>query len=194
MLRSPLLLQPVAQQFSTSTSALASRITIRQGGGGRNGAQGILNVSVTGRQPAETERLLKTLSATYLQAAQQQRQQRLADGLNFLNQQAPELEARNSELQNELAQFRIRHSLLEPSEEGAALKAQAADLDQQVLALERERSRLQTVRKQINDGSLKRPGLPGSDRWRRERWRRTEHQRSRPSSPGATHPGRKRPR
>ena len=52
VLRSPLLLQPVAQQFSTSTNALASRITIRQGGGGRNGAQGILNVSVTGRQPS----------------------------------------------------------------------------------------------------------------------------------------------
>ena len=35
MLRSPLLLQPVAQQFSTSTNALASRIKISQGGGGR---------------------------------------------------------------------------------------------------------------------------------------------------------------
>ena len=159
VLRSPLLLQPVAQQFSTSTNALASRITIRQGGGGRNGARGILNVSVTGRQPAETERLLKTLSATYLQAAQQQRQQRLADGLNFLNQQAPELEARNSELQNELAQFRIRHSLLEPSAEGAALKTQAADLDQQVRALERERSRLLTVRDQIKNGSLSARGF-----------------------------------
>ena len=159
VLRSPLLLQPVAQQFSTSTNALASRITIRQGGGGRTGAQGILIVSATGRQPAETERLLKTLSATYLQAAQQQRQQRLADGLNFLNQQAPELEARNSELQNELAQFRIRHSLLEPSQEGIALKTQAAGLDQQLLVLERERSRLQTVLKQIKDGSLSARGF-----------------------------------
>ena len=160
VLRSPLLLQPVAQQLSTSTNALASRITIRQGGGGgRNAAQGILNVSVTGRKPAETKRLLKTLSATYLQTAQEQRQQRLADGLNFLNQQAPELEARTSELQNELAQFRIRHSLLEPSEEGAALKTQGADLDQQLLALERERSRLQTVRNQIKNGSLSARGF-----------------------------------
>ena len=101
------------------------RIRIRQGGGGRNGAQGILIVRATGRQPTETVRLLKTLGNTYLQAAQQQRQQRLADGLNFLNKQAPELEARNSELQNELAQFRIRHSLLEPTEEGLLSKPRA---------------------------------------------------------------------
>ena len=103
---------------------------------------------VTGRNQAETERTLKSLSATYLQAAQEQRQQRLADGLKFLNQQAPELEARNSELEDELAQFRVRNNLLEPNEEGAALKVQTIELDQQLLELEHVRSRLQSVRKQ----------------------------------------------
>ena len=161
VLRSPVLLQPLAEQFNTSAGGLASRISITQPGRGRN-REKILNVSVIGREPAETKRLLEALSATYLQAAQQQRQQRLADGLNFLNQQTPELQARNSELQNELAQFRIRNNLLEPEVEGTLLKNRTEVLDERVRHLERERSRLQTVRNQINDGSISTQGLRGS--------------------------------
>ena len=155
VLRSPVMLRPVAQQLNTSAGALASRITITQGKGrGRSGARGILKVKVTGRKPSETARTLKALSAAYLQVAQKQRQQRLADGLKFLNQQAPELEARTSELEDELAQFRIRNNILEPNQEGAALKLQTIELDEQLLDLEHVLSRLQTVRKQIKDGTL----------------------------------------
>ena len=53
----------------------------------------------------------------------------------------------------------MQHSLLEPSLEGAAIKAQIADLDQQLLALERERNRLENVRSQIVDGSLSARGF-----------------------------------
>ena len=155
VLRSPVMLRPVAQQLNTSAGALASRITITQGKGrGRSGARGILKVKVTGRKPSETARTLKALSAAYLQVAQKQRQQHLADGLKFLNQQAPELEARTSELEDELAQFRIRNNILEPNQEGAALKLQTIELDEQLLDLEHVLSRLQTVRKQIKDGTL----------------------------------------
>ena len=77
VLRSPVLLQPLARELNTSTSSLASRINISQPGVGRGGATGILQVRVTGQQPSEMERTLKKLSATYLKAAQQQRKQRL---------------------------------------------------------------------------------------------------------------------
>ena len=124
VLRSPVLLKPVAERFELSPQGLANRITISTGGGARQAqAQGVLNVSLTGRNPDEDE-LLKSLSQTYLQAALQQRQQRLSDGLQFLNKQAPALEKRTNQLQRDLANFRIRHKLLEPTEEGAALKVQ----------------------------------------------------------------------
>ena len=154
VLRSPLLLQPLAEELNTSAGSLASRITISQPAVGRRGATGILQVRVTGHQPSEMDLTLKKLSATYLKAAQQQRQQRLQDGLKFLNQQAPALEARTSQLQDELARFRVRNNLIEPNEEGAALKVQTIELDQKLLALENVRSRLKTVRKQINNGTL----------------------------------------
>ena len=153
VLRSPLLLKPVAQQLNTSAGALASRITISQGTD-RSGASGVLEVKVTGSKPSETEKALKALSATYLQAAQEQRQQRLADGLKFLNQQAPELEARTRQIQNELAEFRVRHNLLEPLTEGASIKLQTAELDTKLLELDHERNRLQNARNQIKNGTL----------------------------------------
>ena len=153
VLRSPLLLQPVAQQLNTSAGSLASRITISQGSG-RSGAKGVLKVRVTGRKPSETELTLKALKGTYLQAAREQRQQRLADGLKFLNQQAPELEARTRQIQDELSEFRIRHNLLQPFKEGATLKVKIAAHDQKLLDLDEERNYLQNAREQIKDGTL----------------------------------------
>lgn len=154
VLQSPVLLKPVADQFDLSTGALIGRIAISSGGANRKQAKGVLNVRVTGRDPVEDERLLKALSNTYLQAALQQRQQRLSDGLKFLNKQEPSLQTRLDQLQGELADFRTRYSLLEPTAEGGALKEREATMAAQVLELEAERSRLIKVRGEIAGGTL----------------------------------------
>ena len=154
VLRSSLFLEPVAKQLNTSAGALASRIRIRQGGGNRNKARGILKVTATGRKPEETRRLLKMVSTSYLEAAREQRQQRLSDGLNFLNQQAPELEARTRELQDQIAQFQIKNGLLQPTKEGSDIKGKLSELEQKLLRFEREHDRLVNVRTKIKDGSI----------------------------------------
>ena len=148
VLRSPVLLKPTAAKMSISPSSLVGRINITPGGRVESLKQCVW------KRPGETKRVLKLLSATYLQAAQQQRQQRLSDGLKFLNQQAPELETRKSQLQNELTQFRIRNSILEPIEEAVSLKNDIADFDEKVFELDLERSRLITARKQIEKGTI----------------------------------------
>jgi hypothetical protein len=134
-------------------------VDISTGGEKRSEAEGVLNVSLTGRDPEEDQRLLEALSKTYLQAALQQRQQRLADGLAFLNKQGPLLEARTATVQGELAAFRERHNLLEPTEEGIALKQRVAELDTQVMGLEAERARLVKVRREIASGTLSARGF-----------------------------------
>ncbi len=159
VLQSPVLLQPVADKFEVSTGALRSRVDIKTGGAKRKEAEGVLNVSLTGRNPIEDERLLKALSSTYLQAALQQRQQRLADGLAFLNKQAPSLQTRLDQLQGELADFRTRYSLLEPTAEGGALKQRETDMAAQVLGLEADRNRLLKVRDEIASGTLSARGF-----------------------------------
>ena len=154
LLQSPLLLSPIAQRYDLNANALAKRITITTGGEKRKEAEGILKVSVTGRDPLEDKQLLDDLSSTYLQAALQQRQQRLSDGLNFLNRQGPALEAKTKEIQSEVSDFRKRHSLLEPTTEGRALKQREAAIAAQVLDLEAGRNRLLRVRQEIANGTL----------------------------------------
>ena len=159
VLESPLLLSPIAKKFELKLPALRERISISTGGEKRKEAEGVLNVSMTGSNPDEDQRLLEALSQSYLRVALQQRQQRLADGLDFLNKQEPELQKKTTELQGDLAGFRERHNLLEPTEEGVALKQRTADLEAQVLGLEAERSRLSRVRSEIAAGKLSARGF-----------------------------------
>lgn len=154
LLHSPLLLSPIAERFDLSENELASRITITTGGAKRKEAEGILKVSLVGRDKDDDQQLLTALSDTYLKVALQERQQRLADGLNFLNKQAPALKAKTESIQSEIAAFRIKHSLLEPTAEGGALKQQEAELSSQVLALQAGRNRLSKVREEIANGTL----------------------------------------
>ena len=159
VLRSPVLLAPLARRFGTSAPALADRITITSGGSKQEKAEGILNVQLQGRQPVQDRLLLLQLSQTYLQAALQQRQQRLADGIAFLNRQAPALQSKTAELQGEMAAFRRTYNLLEPMAEGTALKQQIAGLDQQQLGLEADRARLLSARRGIVAGTLSARGF-----------------------------------
>jgi len=159
VLRSPVLLAPLASRFDTTAPALAARIAIQTGGSKQERAEGILNITLQSREPRRDQRLLEQLSSTYLKAALEQRQQRLADGIAFLNRQAPALQNKTSELQAQLAEFRRRHNLLEPMAEGTALKQQIAALDQQQLALEAERARLQSARIGILSGRLSARGF-----------------------------------
>jgi len=154
VLKSPLLLEPVARRFGLTPAQLAQRITIRSGGEKAKEASGVLGVTITGRDPIQDQQLLNILAQTYLEAALTQRQQRLADGLKFLNRQAPELQRRTSDLQQQLARFRERHNLLQPTEEGAALKQKVVSQDDAVRVLEAERSRLQSVRQAITTGTI----------------------------------------
>ena len=159
VLRSPALLQPITQRYNLTAAQLASRITIASGGERNKQAEGVLHVTVTGRDPVADERLLDDLSAAYLQAALTQRQQRLADGINFLDRQAPQLQQRSAELQQQLAAFRERHNLLQPSEEGAALRGKVVEQGDAVRALNAERSRLQAVRQSIANGTITATGF-----------------------------------
>ena len=76
LLQSPLLLSPIAERFDLSENDLASRITITTGGKKRSEAEGILKVSLVGRDKDEDQQLLIELSDTYLKVALQERQQR----------------------------------------------------------------------------------------------------------------------
>ena len=86
-------------------------------------------INFTGDDKKKGFSLLKDLSKVYLQTALNQRRQKLKDGLDFLNKQAPDLEKKVANLQSELAIFRQNNSLLEPNEEGLEIKKVQSEFD-----------------------------------------------------------------
>ena len=58
----------------------------------------------------------------------EQKQQRLNDGLNFLNKQAPEIQKKN-ELQTQLVLFREKYKLIEPTTESSSIKDQQNEIE-----------------------------------------------------------------
>ena len=159
LLKSPLLLNPIAESFELNSNVLSRRINISTVGSTRNGADGVLKVNLMSRNPLADQALLEAISQTYLEASLKQRQQRVTDGIGFLNKQAPSLQAKVDAIQSELAEFRREYSLIEPSTEGAVLKQRQAELSEQILSLEAERSRLVRVRKEIANGNLSARGF-----------------------------------
>jgi len=159
VLESPLLLGPLAKSQGTTAAALNQRITVSSGGTKQKEAEGVLKVSLTGGNPSADQRLLDALAQAYLRYSLSQRQQRLSEGLKFLDRQAPALERKTADLQAELAQFRRQNNLLEPKEEGVALKSLVAAAEQQSRELLAERSRLLAARRGVRSGSLSARGF-----------------------------------
>ena len=155
VLQSPVLLQPVADQFELSTGGLIKRISISTGGAKRKEAEGVLNVRLTGRNPVGrraaaqcTEKHLFAGSPAAASAA-------LVRRPRIPQQTSPDsLQTKLDQLQGELADFRTRYSLLEPTAEGGALKERETAMAAQVLGLEAERNRLIKVRAEIAGGTL----------------------------------------
>ncbi len=167
VMRSYLVLEPVAKKTGISENILASRISITpEGGGRRNGINnvgaGIIKVSLNGKDPEEDRVLLSELANTYLKTAQRQRQQRLRDGLAFLDQQAPALEEKTAIVLNELEVFRKQNRLIDAVAEASTAEKNLAKQEEHLLNLKNTRRSLQQVRTQVSAGNLSSSGFQGS--------------------------------
>lgn len=151
VLQSPLLLDEIARRYGRAPAGLS---VTPAGAEGRGQVAGILNVGITGTDPRSDQRLLQGVAEVYLAYSLNQRQQRLTEGLRFLDKQAPALEAKLSAIQAEVAAFRQRYNLLNPEEDATALKTELLSGEQQLLSLATERQRLLQASRSIANGSL----------------------------------------
>ena len=154
-LSSPMVLDPVRQRLGDAASVVDS-LSISQAGDRRQGGQvqGVLQITLQGEYPAQLQRSLNSLSDAYLSFALSQRRERLRQGLRFLDEQEPVLEAKVNALQAQLAAFRRRHNLLAPEAEAGALKTEVLGLEVQERQLSSERARLLKLRQDIAAGRL----------------------------------------
>ena len=154
LLKSPTLLDDLAKKYSIPYEKLQKMIYIDNILLDRRRADGILKVNIRINNKKEGLNILNDLSKLYLEAALKQKQRKISDGLKFLNSQAPSIQRRNRELENQLEEFRKKYSLIEPLITGEALKEQEMEIDKAILSLESNKSGLLDVRQEIIDGKL----------------------------------------
>ncbi|MCP9888955.1 chain-length determining protein [Cyanobium sp. ATX 6A2] len=115
---------------------------------------GVLEVRGRGTDRQLLELGLQRTEQAYLAWATSQRQERLSDGLRFLEEQEPRLQANSNALQNDLQRFRETNTLIAPTEEALALRAQLEELNQRLLAQQGERQRLLDLQGDVAAGRL----------------------------------------
>ncbi len=157
LLKSPLFLNKVSKEFDLTSNELTKMISIDQNtniASRKSQAEGILNINITIKDKIKGKKILQRLSEVYLQASLRRRQQKLNDGLEFLDKQAPAIQNKTNELQTKLVAFREKYKLIEPEIEGTVLKKQQNIIDQEILNLNSKRNRLENVRLEIKNRSL----------------------------------------
>ncbi|WP_099237340.1 GumC family protein [Synechococcus sp. BDU 130192] len=144
VLRSPELLQkviqPLQQQYpNLNYNTLLSNLSIT-----RPGETKILEVSYQNPDPDQIEAVLEQLSSVYLEYSLADRQTNVRQGLQFIDEQLPDLQQEVDTLQAELQQFRQNYNFTEPEIHFNQLAQKAATLEQQRFQLQQEIAQAQT--------------------------------------------------
>ncbi len=151
VLRSTLLLAPIATRFGLPPGKIASGLTIA---GADRTTQGVLNITLQWHDPLQGQALLAALAERYLAYSLRQRQEKLRQGLAFLDEQAPELQNRMGKVEQELAVFRRSTGYLEPSTRAAALQERRQQLLSRQQELAQRRAQLANLAASIYAGRM----------------------------------------
>lgn len=151
LLRSPLLMKPIARKQGVDMGEVIGNLVI----GPENGVENILNVGLRWRDPAKGRAILTQLSQDYIRFSQTQRQAALESGIRYLDKQAPDILKRVDALQGELRAFRERNVTLEPGTTAGSIQGERDGLVTQLRALQREQVQLQTQLASVEAGRLR---------------------------------------
>ncbi len=158
VLESPAVLQPVLSALSSQwPGERLPSIAVRQYSterGSQQAAPGILSVQITGNNPAVLSSALELTQEAYLKWSLQQRRDRLQQAVNFLGEQAPELQSKASGIQRQVQDFRLRHRLLQPEAEAIATRTQVEEQRSLLIQQQAEIRRLERLRADVAAGRL----------------------------------------
>lgn len=149
VLRSPDLLQPVIEDLQDTYpeldySSLLEDLTILQ-----LGETKILEVRYQDADTVKIQRVLDELAQAYLAYSLDERQTNLRQGIQFIDQQLPELESQVSQLQLDLEQFRRLNNFLDPETQTQQVANQAQQIQERQLELDQQLAQTQTRSQQL---------------------------------------------
>ncbi|MEL7330511.1 MAG: Wzz/FepE/Etk N-terminal domain-containing protein [Cyanobacteria bacterium J06559_1] len=102
VLRSPELIEPVAEQLQQTYPQLDYLTLLQNLQISRLGETKILEISYVGEDPTQIQVVLDQLSSTYLKYSLEERQTNLRQGINFVENQLPDLQAQVNLIQDQL--------------------------------------------------------------------------------------------
>ncbi len=152
VLKSPVLLEPLAKKYSINSSFLADKIKVRPTkveGIRRNNNPGVLKVTYQDSNPKRGKVLLNDLSNLYLASAQEQRQKKLSEGLDFISLQEPKLIKKNEEAKSLMEQFRKKYNIIEPIEFATQTKSNLIEYEKTIISLNSNIKNLKKLKNKI---------------------------------------------
>ncbi|MBD1847337.1 GumC family protein, partial [Cyanobacteria bacterium FACHB-63] len=96
----------------------------------------VLGVSFEDEDREKVKDVLRVVSQAYLKYSLEERLADVQQGIEFVDAQLPQLQARVETLQNKLQQFRQQNNLVDPDSMGKRLSDQTATIEQQQLEAE----------------------------------------------------------
>jgi capsular exopolysaccharide synthesis family protein len=150
LMRSPLLVKPVADRMGVSMNELISNLSIAPAGN----VDQVLSVNLRWRDPAKGRLILNELSKDYTKFSKSQRESALNSGVDFLEQQAPGLRNNVSKLEAQLLDFRQKYKVLDPSDFAAKIVSNRDSLVAKSMALQVEHNELESKLASVQSGRL----------------------------------------
>lgn len=138
LLKSPKLMEPIIQQlrskypeieYKTLVAGEKSPLIIEQ----KKEAGKIIEVRYQDTDPEKIEFVLNKLAESYLKYSFEDRQTKSRQGIQFIEEQLPQLRQRVDALQAQLQKFRQDYNLIDPQIQGQQLAEQISKIDDQLL-------------------------------------------------------------
>jgi uncharacterized protein involved in exopolysaccharide biosynthesis len=115
----------------------------------------IFQASYTGDNPQKTQNILQAMQEVYIEYNLEQQEQRLNEGLKFINNQLPKTREDLASAEKELKQFRTNHDVITPAEEASALAGalRSTKLDQEGVQaqIQEAQARYQQLKQQVGE-------------------------------------------
>lgn len=114
----------------------------------------IFEVSYSGENPKKTQDVLQAMQEVYIEYNLEQQEQRLSQGLSFINRQLPETREELASAEEELKQFRTSYNAIVPDQEASELAEalQSLKLEQETLQgqIQETQARYQELQQQLD--------------------------------------------
>ena len=145
VLRSPELIEPLSEQLQQRYPELDYLTLLENLVITRLGDTKILEVSYSSPDPVQVQVVLDKVAETYLRYSLEERQTNLRQGINFIENQLPELKNQVDVIQGQLETFRRQYNFITPEIQAAQLSEQADSLSVQRLNLNQQLAEVQQI-------------------------------------------------